>query len=87
MGSHWFKVSSAMLVPPDFAEALASDPQARRLWMDITPVARWDWIRWIGATRSPQTRRRRVDVAIDKLTAGKRRPCCFDRNQCTLTDA
>jgi hypothetical protein len=26
-------------------------------------------------------------VAIEKLTSGKRRPCCFDRNQCTLTDA
>ena len=29
-------------VPADLAEALAADPQARWLWMDITPVARWD---------------------------------------------
>jgi hypothetical protein len=33
-------------VPADLAGALGLDPQARRLWMDITPVARWDWIRW-----------------------------------------
>jgi Bacteriocin-protection, YdeI or OmpD-Associated len=32
-------------VPADFADALASNPQARRLWMDITPQARWNWIR------------------------------------------
>ncbi|HEX5416587.1 MAG TPA: YdeI/OmpD-associated family protein [Chloroflexota bacterium] len=74
-------------VPNDLAQALAADPSAQALWLAITPLARWDWIRWIGATRNPQTRQRRVDVAIDKLTNGKRRPCCFDRNQCTLTDA
>ena len=74
-------------VPTDLAQALAADPSAQALWRAITPMARWDWIRWIGATRHPQTRQRRVDVAIDKLTSGKRRPCCFDRNQCTLTDA
>ncbi len=74
-------------VPQDVQQALAASPEAEALWKDITPLARWDWIRWIGATRNPPTRRRRVDVAIDKLTAGKRRPCCFDRSQCTLTDA
>jgi hypothetical protein len=74
-------------VPQDLRQALAASPEAAVLWRDITPLARWDWIRWIGATRNPQTRQRRVDVAIDKLRAGKRRPCCFDRNRCTLTDA
>ncbi len=74
-------------VPTDLAHALSAEPSADALWHDITPLARWDWIRWIGATRSPQTRQRRVAVTIDKLNSGKRRPCCFDRNQCTLTDA
>jgi hypothetical protein len=49
-------------VPADLAEALASDPQAGRFWMDITPVARWDWIRWIGSTRNRDTRAIRIDV-------------------------
>lgn len=74
-------------IPQDLQLALAASPEAKALWLDITPMARWDWIRWIGATRSPQTRRRRVAVAIDKLCSGKRHPCCFDRSQCTLTDA
>jgi len=74
-------------IPQDLQNALAASPEADALWQDITPMARWDWIRWIGATRSPQTRQRRVSVAVDKLRTGKRRPCCFDRNQCTLTDA
>src|SRR6187401_1119739 len=34
-------------VPADLKNALAAAPQAHTLWMEITPPARWDWIRWI----------------------------------------
>ena len=70
-------------VPADLAEALASDPQARGLWMDITPVARWDWIRWIGSTRNRDTRAIRIEKTLSKLRSGKRAACCFNRSQCT----
>ena len=70
-------------VPADLADAFASDPQARRWWMDITPLARWDWIRWIGATRNPDTRAIRIEKTLSKLRSGKRAACCFDRSQCT----
>jgi hypothetical protein len=70
-------------VPADLAEAFASDPQVYRLWMEITPVARWDWIRWIGSTRNPDTRAIRIDKTLSKLRSGKRAACCFNRSQCT----
>ena len=70
-------------VPADLAAALASDPQARRLWMDITPVARWDWIRWIGSTKNRDTRAIRIEKTLSKLMSGKRAACCFNRSQCT----
>jgi hypothetical protein len=70
-------------LPEDFEKALAKVPRARSLWNDITPNARWEWIRWIRATKVQETRRRRIEVALSKLNAGDRRPCCFDRNRCS----
>ena len=70
-------------VPADLNNALSSDEQANALWMKITPMARWDWLRWIRATNNQETHSRRIDVALSKLKAGERRPCCFNRNLCT----
>ncbi len=71
-------------VPADLELALVSAPDGvRRTWHDITPMARWEWVRWVNATRSPDTRRRRVEVSVSKLSSGKRRPCCFDLSACT----
>jgi hypothetical protein len=74
-------------VPPDLEAALASAPQKiRDLWREITPMARWEWVRWVNATLNPDTRRRRVDVTISKMKSGKRRPCCFNLAACTDPD-
>lgn len=70
-------------LPADWKKALAADSQANALWLDITPMARWDWLRWIRATNNQDTRRRHIEVALSKLRAGERRPCCFNRNMCT----
>ena len=70
-------------VPADLKNALAAAPHAHTLWMEITPMARWDWIRWIGSTKSTETRKRRIEMALSKLNAGNRRPCCFNRTECT----
>jgi Domain of unknown function (DUF1905)/Bacteriocin-protection, YdeI or OmpD-Associated len=71
-------------VPSDLAAALAAaPPRIREIWDDITPMARWEWVRWVNATANPATRRRRVEVSISKMDGGKRRPCCFDLSACT----
>ncbi|HEY8999225.1 MAG TPA: YdeI/OmpD-associated family protein [Candidatus Saccharimonadales bacterium] len=70
-------------VPADLQKALTATPQAFALWKQVTPMARWEWIRWIRSTGHEETHKRRVEVACSKLTAGKRRPCCWNRNLST----
>jgi hypothetical protein len=71
-------------VPQDLKKALAAAPQKiKHLWKEITPMARWEWVRWVNATSNPDTRERRVQVTISKMKSGKRRPCCFNLASCT----
>jgi hypothetical protein len=71
-------------VPQDLKKALAAAPQRiQDFWKEITPMARWEWVRWVNATQNLDTRKRRVEVSILKMQSGKRRPCCFNLAACT----
>lgn len=70
-------------IPADLQAALDDAPDVADMWNDVTPMARWEWVRWVQATKRAQTRARRVEVSIEKLRNGKRRPCCFDLSSCT----
>lgn len=70
-------------IPKDLQGALKEAPDLGATWKSLTPMARWEWVRWVGATRNPATRAKRVEVSISKLRGGKRRPCCFDLASCT----
>ena len=71
-------------IPGDFSEALSNAPmKVQELWKKITPMARWEWVRWVNATSVTETRKRRIDVSMSKMSVGKRRPCCFNLAACT----
>ena len=71
-------------VPKDLANALKTAPQkVKDKWQDITPMARWEWVRWIKATLSQETRAVRIEKTISKLDGKHRRPCCFNLAACT----
>lgn len=72
--------------PDDLRKALKEDPSASKLWKSVTTQARWDWIRWIRATSNPDTRKKHIVVAFSKLKQGDRRPCCFNRTICTVSE-
>lgn len=67
-------------LPADLRRALAAHPAAKAQWATLTPVARRDWIFWIGSGKQAQTRGKRIAATCDMLASGKRRACCFDRS-------
>lgn len=71
-------------IPADIQKGLANHPETKALWMAVTPMARWEWIRWIVSTNVAETRAKRIGVSRSKLKSGLRRPCCFNRNMCCV---
>jgi Domain of unknown function (DUF1905)/Bacteriocin-protection, YdeI or OmpD-Associated len=70
-------------VPADVKSALAATPEAYSLWQQITPMARWEWIRWIRSTSQTETRQRR---ALLQQTAPQYREASPSQKR-TLLDA
>jgi uncharacterized protein YdeI (YjbR/CyaY-like superfamily) len=65
-------------VPADLRETLIHDAEARATWMDITPLARNEWICLVTSAKQPQTRERRLERTRSQLSRGQRRPCCWE---------
>ena len=66
-------------VPADLQKALTADHDAHDRWVSVTPMARWEWIRWAEAVKLAETRKERPQKLCSMLKSGKRRPCCFNR--------
>jgi uncharacterized protein YdeI (YjbR/CyaY-like superfamily) len=64
-------------IPADLKKAVASVPKAKKLWEDITPLAKNEWICWVTSGKKAETRGIRIDKALSKLKSGMRRPCCW----------
>src|SRR5262249_18436886 len=47
-------------VPEDLKQALAASPKAEAIWEEISPLAHWDWIRWIRAVKTAETRQKHI---------------------------
>lgn len=64
-------------VPEDLKKTLLTTPKARVTWEDISSLARNEWICWVTSAKKIETRNRRIRIAKENLSAGKRRPCCW----------
>ena len=64
-------------LPVDLREALVANSTALAAWMDITPLARNEFICWVEDAKQPMTRARRIRRTQEELDKGQRRPCCW----------
>lgn len=64
-------------MPTDLREALTANPKVLKLWEDITPLARNEFICWVENAKQIETRSRRIKRTGEELLEGKRRPCCW----------
>lgn len=64
-------------MPADLREALAANQKVLKLWEDITPLARNEFICWVENAKQIETRSRRIKRTCEELLEGKRRPCCW----------
>jgi uncharacterized protein YdeI (YjbR/CyaY-like superfamily) len=65
------------ILPTDFKKAIASNPKVQKLWEDITPLAKNEWICWVISGKKAETRDIRIEKALSKMQGGMRRPCCW----------
>lgn len=73
------KISSGKMhkMPDDLRKTVASNSKVQKLWDDITPLARNEWICWVISGKKAETRDIRIEKALSKMRGGMRRPCCW----------
>lgn len=64
-------------LPADLREALSGSASALAAWLDITPLARNEFICWVEDAKQEATRQRRIRRTQEELEEGRRRPCCW----------
>lgn len=64
-------------LPADMRKTILADGKVLKMWQDITPLARNEWICWTITCAKPETRGRHIVVMRDKMRRGERRPCCW----------
>ena len=64
-------------LPADLREALLGNREALRAWLDITPLARNEFVCWVEDAKQATTRQRRIRRTQEELEEGQRRPCCW----------
>jgi len=68
---------TAHKLPEDLNKSISSNPETLKVWEDITPLARNEWICWVISVKTSETRKKHIERARAELALGKRRPCCW----------
>ncbi|ANS79438.1 hypothetical protein SGUI_2042 [Serinicoccus hydrothermalis] len=64
-------------LPDDLRAELTAHDDALEAWLDITPLARNEFICWVEDAKKEPTRAHRIRRTREELQDGMRRPCCW----------
>jgi hypothetical protein len=67
----------AHALPADLVDALTETKNATRLWQELTPIGRNEFICWVEDAKQEKTRAKRINRAVEELLEGQKRPCCW----------
>jgi hypothetical protein len=65
------------VVPDDLQKALLQDTTTTKLWQNLTPLARNEWVCWVISPKKQETRDEHIKRVVEELKQGMRRPCCW----------
>lgn len=70
----WTKLDAveAMIIPPDFAQALAGNRKAKAFFDSLAPSSRKGILYWINGVKSPELRASRIAHAVTQNAKGLR---------------
>ena len=60
--------------PTDFADVLKTHESAHSFFQTLSSTNKKEYVTWITGAKREDTRSRRMEIALDKLLAGKRNP-------------
>ena len=68
-----------IVMPPQFAEALARASAAQGVYAGFSPSARREYLEWITEAKTDTTRDRRIAQAVEWIGEGKKRNWKYER--------
>ena len=58
-------------VPADFAAAMKASSGAAEHYAAFTPARKWQYVNWIEKAKRPETRAKRIEMAVERISEGK----------------
>jgi len=72
-------IKKPLEIPEDFANILAKNKKAKTVFDQFPPSHKKEYIEWIVEAKREETRKKRIDQAIEMLTEGKSRLWKYER--------
>ena len=58
-------------LPDDLAAAMKNNDKAASHYAAFTPARKWQYVNWITQAKRPQTRAKRIQTAVERISEGK----------------